>query len=117
MLRMLGMAETVGRCCKCLPGGTFDMTSGKDEQHVTPCLQALPGWPHVMSTGTRQTILGRTDSSGSGGSSSSGSHGSGGGSGRLGAAMRAARRRAAGAQVLLTEHVENLWLTGYRCSL
>lgn len=35
-------------------------------------------------------------------------------SGRLGAAMRAARRRAAGAQALLTEHVENVWLTGYR---
>ena len=28
--------------------------------------------------------------------------------------MQAARRRAAGAQVLLQEHVENLWLAGYR---
>ena len=34
---------------------------------------------------------------------------------RLGSAMKAVRRRAAGAQILMTEHVEQLWLTGYKC--
>ncbi len=68
-------------------------------------LQALPGWPHVMSTGRRQTLTGRSDGGASGGSGGgpggASSSGSNSGSGRLGAAMRAARRRAAGAQVLL----------------
>ena len=31
--------------------------------------------------------------------------------------MKAVRRRAAGAQILMTEHVEQLWLTGYKCVL
>ena len=30
--------------------------------------------------------------------------------------MKAVRRRAAGAQILMTEHVEQLWLTGYKCA-
>ena len=35
---------------------------------------------------------------------------------RFGSAMKAVRRRAAGAQILMTEHVEQLWLTGYKCA-
>lgn len=71
-----------------------------------------------MSTGTKQAVLQRQ---GSGGSTGGGGGGtivrSGSANSRLGAAMRAARRRAAGPQALLTEHVENLWLNGYRCEI
>ena len=35
---------------------------------------------------------------------------------RFGSALKAVRRRAAGAQILMTEHVEQLWLTGYKCA-
>jgi hypothetical protein len=90
-----------------LPGTASKMMHQHGLEQAAKCIhpagchptQALPGWPHVMSTGRRQTLTGRSD--GGGGPSAASSSGSNSGSGRLGAAMRAARRRAAGAQVLL----------------
>lgn len=69
-------------------------------------LKSLPAWPNVLSSG-RRTMLQRSASEG-------GLPATPEVKSRLGSAMKAVRRRAAGAQILLTEHVEQLWMTGYR---
>ena len=75
-------------------------------------LKSLPAWPNVLSSGKR-TMLQRSNSEG-GQPPMPGAAEGGKSLSRLGSAMKAVRRRAAGAQILLTEHVEQLWMVGYR---
>ena len=75
-------------------------------------LKSLPAWPNVLSSGKR-TVLQRSTPEG-GLPPLPGSADGVRPLSRLGSAMKAVRRRAAGAQILLTEHVQQLWMTGYR---
>ncbi|KAK9831905.1 hypothetical protein WJX81_007718 [Elliptochloris bilobata] len=91
-------------------------------------LKAVPAWPNVLSTGTRPAPPQRGGAAPANGSAAAaappaseadranGSPGSGGirssgiGVGRLARLNAAMRKRAVGAQALLTEHIAALWL-------
>ncbi len=78
-------------------------------------LQALPTWPNVLSTGTRpSTSNGQSAVNGSAGTAGPDSVGAAAakqGASRLQRLNIAVRKRSAGAQVLLSEHVQALWHT------
>ena len=121
---------TPSAVCVCPPRTSTNMSY---------CVQAMPAWPNVLSTGSRLAppqraaaapangsstaaapSAGESDrSNGSGSGSGGGGGGSGGarsggtGGGRLARLNAAMRKRAVGAQALLTEHVAALWL-GYK---
>ena len=71
-------------------------------------LKAVPSWPSVLSTGRRAVLQRSTSDSGLQAPPPPEAKS------RFGSAVKAVRRRAAGAQILMTDHVEQLWLTGYR---
>ena len=73
-------------------------------------LKSLPAWPNVLSSGKR-TMVQRSTGEGALQGRAPLERRS-----RFGNAMKAVRRRAAGAQILMTEHVEQLWMTAYRCA-
>lgn len=72
-------------------------------------LKSLPAWPNVLSSGKRTTLQRSTSEGGLAGPGPPESRS------RFGNAMKAVRRRAAGAQILMTEYVEQLWMTAYKC--
>ncbi|CAL8466888.1 g6424 [Coccomyxa elongata] len=78
-------------------------------------LKALPTWPNVLSTGKRpSTSNGQSavnGSAGMGGPDSIGAAAAKQGASRLQRLNIAVRKRSAGAQVLLSEHVQALWHT------
>ena len=78
-------------------------------------MQALPTWPNVLSTGTKPSSMnGQAAANGSAGAAApdtSSAAASKQGSSRLQRLHIAVRKRSAGAQVLLSEHVQALWHT------
>lgn len=79
-------------------------------------MQALPTWPNVLSIGTRpSTANGQLAANGSAGAAGGDASGAAaakqGGQSRLQRLNMAVRKRSAGAQVLLSEHMQALWHT------
>lgn len=80
------------------------------------CMQALPTWPNVLSTGTRPSNMNGQAAAANGSAGASAPDTSGTAAPRQGASRLqrlniAVRKRSAGAQVLLSEHVQALWHT------
>lgn len=105
-------------CCVCaqLPADEAVTLSVKRHRVFFPCcMQALPTWPNVLSTGTKpSTSNGQAAANGNAGAAApdtSGAAASRQGASRLQRLNIAVRKRSVGAQVLLSEHVQALWHT------
>ncbi|KAK9810174.1 hypothetical protein WJX72_006112 [[Myrmecia] bisecta] len=70
-------------------------------------LKALPDWPNVLSIGSKPSLAGSAQQNGHTGPSAAPSAPSR--LQKLGNAVKAVRQQAAGAQVLLTQHIQALW--------